>query len=157
MRAMVATLLRAGFDSCCALRRAGAIAVVIGVPTVLIENSFFRRMTHAWVARRRLGGRCPSCGHGPSGTPAFPAPTAGWSVSGALNYFVPVQPQLAVLSIGVLIVTLRGFFEAATRDVSNGADKSQLTTTPDAMEVAGLRRFLDERKAVGFENPLRPL
>lgn len=165
MPAMVATLRRAGPGF---WLRAGVwsavTATVIGVPTVLIENSFFRRMTPtslwqyvAWMAaallagmvlaaRRLPGANCRVEGRTLAGGGlaylAVGCPicnkvvVALLGVSGALNYFAPVQPLLAVLSIGVLIVTLRRILRSGTSGTSRMVpDRSQLSNTPDAVEA----------------------
>jgi hypothetical protein len=117
------------------------IGLAIGVPAVLIENSSFKRMTPTslWqyiafavtallvglvlaarslpratcrVEGRALAGGglaylavgCPICNR---------VVVALLGVSGALNYFAPVQPLLALLSVGVLVVTLRTVLRTA--------------------------------------------
>jgi hypothetical protein len=112
-----------------------AVALVIGMPTVLIENSFFRRMTPtspwqyvAWMAGALLSGMVLSASHlpGASCRPGGRALAGGGltylavgcpicnkvvvallGVSGALHYFAPIQPLLGVLGIAVLLLTLR--------------------------------------------------
>ena len=112
------------------------VALALGIPTVMVDTPLFRRMTAVdpwqypvWVlsalaagialAARRLpqnasctlGGRtvsgagaaylaigCPICNK---------LVVAAVGVSGALRFFAPLQPLLAVLSLGLLIMTLR--------------------------------------------------
>jgi hypothetical protein len=99
------------------------IGVAIGVPTVLIENSFFKRMTPtsgwqyvAWVVVALLTGLVMAARH----LPRSNCRVEGKALAGgglahlavgcpicnkivvplALNYFPPVQPLLALLSVG---------------------------------------------------------
>jgi hypothetical protein len=130
-----------------ALRRAGArfwlgaaawtivIGLATGVPTVLIDNPFFRRMTPAsrwqyvsWaiaaaagglvLAARNLSGvnckteRRTVAGNGLAflavGCPICNKVVVGLlGVSGALTYFAPLQPVLGVASLILLLTTLR--------------------------------------------------
>lgn len=138
-------------------------ALATGVPTVLIANSFFRRMTPtsewqyvAWVAaallagmvlatRRLPGADCRVEGRTLAGGGlAFLAVgcpicnkvvVALLGVSGALSYFAPMQPLLAVASIGVLIFTLHRILRSGTLAKSRMvSDKSgKLSSRADAM------------------------
>jgi hypothetical protein len=149
--------------------RAAAWSVVIGfaigVPTVLIENSFFKRMTPtsawqyiAWVIAAILAGLVLAARRFPRANCRVEGKTlAGGGlaylavgcpicnkivvalvgVSGALNYFAPVQPLLALLSIGVLVATLLTIIRSADSGTSRMVPESSLkrSSAPDLHEV----------------------
>ena len=111
-------------------------ATAIGVPTVLVDSPFFQRMTPStwwnyvlWVASALLSGAIMALRKHPgaqtckvegsamgSGALAYLAVgcpicnkivVAVLGVSGALNYFAAVQPLIGILSITLMVLTLR--------------------------------------------------
>lgn len=119
-----------------------AAGLAIGIPTVLIPNSFFRRMTpvRPWdialwavtaalvgmtLAARKLPGarNCRIEGRALGGGGltylAVGCPicnkivVALLGVSGALSYFAPIQPILGVLGLVLIILALRAALRAA--------------------------------------------
>lgn len=120
----------------------GAIALVIGIPTVLLPNPFFTRMiaTSFWqypvwgliiatggltMAARKLPGRtCSVEGKtvvgGGLAYLAVACPICNKIVigligtSGALSYFAPLQPALAAGALVLMLVALRTALRAAS-------------------------------------------
>ena len=108
---------------------AGAVAVVLAIPTAIIDNPWFTRMTPVepeqyvfWVATSLLTGALvatyllPELRHGIAATGAGAGLLGVFAVgcpicnklvvtligvSGALNYFAPVQPLIVAAAIGV--------------------------------------------------------
>jgi hypothetical protein len=121
---------------------ATTVGLAIGIPTVLVPNSFFRRMTPVrpwdialWVvaaalvgitlAARKLPGarNCRIEGRALGGGGltylAVGCPicnkvvVALLGVSGALSYFAPIQPILGVTGLVLIVVALRAALRAA--------------------------------------------
>jgi hypothetical protein len=129
------------------------IALVIGIPTVLIPNDLFRRMTPtrwwdfvfwgvtallsgAVLAARVLPGaaRCKVGGQALAGYAltflAVGCPLCNKIVvgvigaSGALAYFAPIQPLLGSVSVAVLALTLHRTLHSVRNDVGDPSDGS---------------------------------
>jgi hypothetical protein len=129
-----------------AVALAGAVVVglLIGLPTELVPNPFFRRMMPAewwnapvWIATSALSGLLlatyvregaaapddrPSRRGGIGGLLAFFAVgcpicnklvVVALGTSGAMTWFAPVQPFLAVAALALLVVALRGRLQGA--------------------------------------------
>jgi hypothetical protein len=171
MAVFVGALRRAGFVFW--LRAAGwtvLVGLAIGVPTVLIENSLFKRMTPtspwqyvAWVvaapligltlaARSLPGARCRVEGKALTGGGlaylAVGCPICNkivvllLGISGTLQYFAPLQPLLAVLSVAILIAALRSV--VASAGLSDVADTPTQVTTSNTRDF-GERVLIDEQ------------
>ena len=125
-----------------AIAWAGVIGLAIAIPTVLIENSWFRRMTPTrwwdyvlWVPAAGLAGMTISARRLPgAGTCRVEGRTFGGAglaylavgcpicnkivvsllgVSGALSYFAPIQPILGVAGMTMIVLALRTALRAA--------------------------------------------
>jgi hypothetical protein len=121
---------------------ATVVGLAIGIPTVLVPNSFFRRMTPVrpwdvavWVFAAALVGmtlaarKLPGARHcriegralGGGGLTylAVGCPicnkivVALLGVSGALSYFAPIQPILGAMGLVLIVVSLRAALRAA--------------------------------------------
>jgi hypothetical protein len=132
-----------------AMARATAVGLAIGIPTVLVPNSFFRRMTPVrpwdialWVvaaalvgmtlAARKLPGarNCRIEGRALGGGGltylAVGCPicnkivVALLGVSGALSYFAPIQPILGAMGLLLIVVALRAALRAAAPQAIGG-------------------------------------
>ena len=119
----------------------GAAALAIGIPTVLIPNTFFRRMTPVrwwdfwyWGVAAVLAGLTLAAGRLPAAKNcrvegralagggltylAVACPVcnklvvAALGASGALTYFAPIQPLLGALGVLLLAFTLRRRLQA---------------------------------------------
>lgn len=137
-------------------------AASIGIPTVLIDSPFFQRMTPStwwnyvlWVASALLGGAIMALRKHPgaqtckvegsamgSGALAYLAVgcpicnkvvVAVLGVSGALNYFAAVQPLIGILSITIMVLTLRRM----VRFISRGTARFIPVTRSIARETHG--------------------
>lgn len=108
---------------------AGLVALALAIPTAIIDNPFFTRMTPVepeqyvfWVATSLLGGALIATyllpelrrgiatvgvGSGLLGVFAVGCPICNKlvvsliGVSGALNYFAPIQPLLGLAAVGL--------------------------------------------------------
>lgn len=112
------------------------VAIVIGVPTDVLPNPWFKRMTPVstldtvlWIATSVAVGALAAtfvlglnragdtvgavAGSGVAGTLAVGCPVcnklvvAALGTSGALSYFAPLQPALALTAIGLSVWALR--------------------------------------------------
>lgn len=111
------------------LLAAAAVAVVLAIPTAIIDNSFFTRMTPVepeqyvfWILTSVLSGALiatyllpalrhgiatQSAGAGLLGVFAVGCPICNKLVvallgtSGALNYFAPIQPLIGLAAVGL--------------------------------------------------------
>ena len=132
-----------------------AFAIVLGVPTDLIDTPLFSRMTAAgwldyslWVVTSALGGlamgarRLPGAASCPVGKPVVGAEALSFfavacpvcnklivlliGTSGALTYFDPIQPLLGGASVVVLAFVVRRSFLLAARGSARVVPRSQL-------------------------------
>lgn len=111
------------------LALAAAVAIVLAIPTAIIDNSYFTRMTPVepeqyvfWIATSLLSGALiatyllpelrngiagPSAGAGLLGVFAVGCPICNKLVvgligtSGALNYFAPIQPLIGLAAVAL--------------------------------------------------------